>query len=72
VVGVEDPVQRTGDDRTCQVLGGQAIERSGGAVCGFTVHAEMRSACFLVESRNQGLRFVIILASKPVGRFSTF
>jgi hypothetical protein len=55
VVGVEDPVQRTGDDRTCQVLGGQMIERSGGAV-----------------SRNQGLRFVIILASKPVGRFSPF
>jgi hypothetical protein len=33
VVGVEDLVQRTGDGRTGQVLGGRAIERSGGAVC---------------------------------------
>jgi hypothetical protein len=28
------PVQRIGDGRTGQVLGGRAIERSGGAVCG--------------------------------------
>jgi hypothetical protein len=34
VVGVGDLVQRTGDGRTCQVLGGRAIERLGGAVCG--------------------------------------
>jgi hypothetical protein len=34
VVGVGDPVQRTGDGRTGRVLDGQAIERSGGAVCG--------------------------------------
>jgi hypothetical protein len=34
VVGVEDLVQRTGDGRTGRVLGGQAVERSGGAVCG--------------------------------------
>jgi hypothetical protein len=27
-------VQRTGDGRTGRVLGGRAIERSGGAVCG--------------------------------------
>jgi hypothetical protein len=27
-------VQWIGDDRTCRVLGGRAIERSGGAVCG--------------------------------------
>jgi hypothetical protein len=32
--GVGDMVQRTGDSRTGQVLGGQAVERSGGAVCG--------------------------------------
>jgi hypothetical protein len=31
---VRDPVQRTGDDRTGRVLGGWAVERSGGAVCG--------------------------------------
>jgi hypothetical protein len=34
VIGVGDLVQRTGDGHTSQVLGGRAIERSGGAVCG--------------------------------------
>jgi hypothetical protein len=34
MVGVGDLVQRTGDGRTGLVLGGRAVERSGGAVCG--------------------------------------
>jgi hypothetical protein len=34
VTGVEDLVQRTGDGCTGQVLGGRAVDRSGGAVCG--------------------------------------
>jgi hypothetical protein len=34
VVGVGDLVQRTGDGRIGRVLGGRAIERSGGAMCG--------------------------------------
>jgi hypothetical protein len=34
MAGVGDLVQRTGDGRTGRVLGGRAIERSGGAVCG--------------------------------------
>jgi hypothetical protein len=34
VAGVGDLVQRTRDGRTGQVLGGRAIERYGGAVCG--------------------------------------
>jgi hypothetical protein len=34
VAGVGDLVQRTGDDCTGQVLGGRAVERLGGAVCG--------------------------------------
>jgi hypothetical protein len=34
VAGVGDLVQRTGDGHTGRVLGGRAIERSGGAVCG--------------------------------------
>jgi hypothetical protein len=34
MTGVGDLVQRTGDGRTGRVLGGRAIERSGGAVCG--------------------------------------
>jgi hypothetical protein len=32
--GVGDLVRRTGDSRTGRVLGGRAIERSGGAMCG--------------------------------------
>jgi hypothetical protein len=34
VTGVRDLVQRTRDGRTGQVLGGWAVERWGGAVCG--------------------------------------
>jgi hypothetical protein len=34
MAGVGDLVQRTGDGRTGRVLGGRAIERWGGAVCG--------------------------------------
>jgi hypothetical protein len=34
VAGVGDLVHRTGDGRTGQVLGGWAVERSGGVVCG--------------------------------------
>jgi hypothetical protein len=34
VAGVGDLVQRTVDGRTDRVLGGRAVERSGGAVCG--------------------------------------
>jgi hypothetical protein len=34
MAGVGDLVQRTGDGRTGRVLGGRAVERSGGAVCG--------------------------------------
>jgi hypothetical protein len=34
MVGVGDLVQRIGHDRTCRVLGGQVIERSGDTVCG--------------------------------------
>jgi hypothetical protein len=33
VVGIGDLMQRTGDGRTGRVLGGRAIERSGGTVC---------------------------------------
>jgi hypothetical protein len=34
VAGVEDLVQRIEDGCTGQVLGGRAVDRSGGAVCG--------------------------------------
>jgi hypothetical protein len=34
MAGVGALVQRTGDGRTGRVLGGRAVERSGGAVCG--------------------------------------
>jgi hypothetical protein len=34
VAGVEDLVQMIGDGRTGRVLGGWAVERSGGVLCG--------------------------------------
>jgi hypothetical protein len=34
VAGVGDLVQRTRDGRTGRVLGGRAVKRSGGTVCG--------------------------------------
>jgi hypothetical protein len=34
VTRVGDLVQRTGDGRTGQVLGGRAVERPGGTMCG--------------------------------------
>jgi hypothetical protein len=34
VAGVGDLVQKTGDGRICRILGGWAVEKSGGAVCG--------------------------------------
>jgi hypothetical protein len=34
VAGVGDLVQRTGDGRIGRVLGGRAVDRSGGPVCG--------------------------------------
>jgi hypothetical protein len=34
MAGVGDLMQRIGDGRTGRVLDGQAVERSGGAVCG--------------------------------------
>jgi hypothetical protein len=33
MTGVGDLIQRTGDGRTCQVLSGREIERSGDVVC---------------------------------------
>jgi hypothetical protein len=33
VAGVGELVQRIRDDRTGQILGGRAVERSGGVVC---------------------------------------
>jgi hypothetical protein len=33
VAGVGDLMERTGDGRTGWILGGRAVERSGGAVC---------------------------------------
>jgi hypothetical protein len=54
-------------------VGYSVVGRSGSqmmrcAVC--TVHEETRSMCFLVETQNQGGRFVSGLALKPLGRFS--
>jgi hypothetical protein len=63
---VGDLMQRTEDGRTGRVLGGQAIKRSGGAVCGLHHACGGGRAGFLVEPQNQGRRFVNGLASKPL------
>jgi hypothetical protein len=34
MAGVGDLMERTGDGRTCQILGGRTIERSSGAMYG--------------------------------------
>jgi hypothetical protein len=44
MAGVGDLVQRIGDGHTGRVLGGRAIERSGGAVCGLH-HARGDEEC---------------------------
>jgi hypothetical protein len=40
MAGVGDLMQRTGDSHTGQVLGGRAVERSGGVVCGLHLARE--------------------------------
>jgi hypothetical protein len=50
---VEDLVQRTEDGRTCRVLGGRAIERSGGAVCDLYRAHGMRSTSFLLSLKTK-------------------
>jgi hypothetical protein len=40
VTGVGDLVQRIRDGRTGRVLGGRAVKRSGGAVCGLHLARE--------------------------------
>jgi hypothetical protein len=69
VAVVGDLVQRTGDGRTGQVLGGRVIKRSVALCAVYTVHMKTRSTGFMVEPQNQGRRFVSDLASKPLGRF---
>jgi hypothetical protein len=70
VAEVGDLMRRTGDSQA--QVGYSVAGRSGGrvtpcAVC--IMHEETRIASFLIESQNQGRRFVSGLASKPLGRF---
>jgi hypothetical protein len=44
VVGVGDLMQRTRDGRTGRVLGGRAVKRSGGVMCGLH-HARGNEEC---------------------------
>jgi hypothetical protein len=69
VVGVEDLVQKIEDGRKVgySVAGWSRGQVASCAVC--TWHVETRSAGFLVETQNQGRRFVSGLASKPLGQF---
>jgi hypothetical protein len=47
VAGVGDLMQRTEDGRTGRVLGGRAIERSGGTMCGLHHACEEKERVFL-------------------------
>jgi hypothetical protein len=47
VAGVGDLVQRTRDGHTGRVLGGRAVERSGGTVCGLHLAREDKKCGFL-------------------------
>jgi hypothetical protein len=47
VAGVGDLVQRTANGRIGRVLGGWAVERSGGAVCGLHLACEDMERGFL-------------------------
>jgi hypothetical protein len=80
MAGVGDLVQRTGDGRTGQVLGGRAVERSGGVVCGLHRARGDEERMFLGRAlkprwtvshwfgpQNRWRRFVSGLASKPLG-----
>jgi hypothetical protein len=72
VAGVGDLMQMTRDGHTDRLLGG-GQSRGRVALCAVcTVHVESTSAGFLVETQNQGRRFVSDLASKPLGRFLWF
>jgi hypothetical protein len=61
--GAEDE----GWSSTCRVLGGQAIKRSGDAMCVCAVYKETRSVGFLVWPQKQGRWFVSSLTSKSTG-----
>jgi hypothetical protein len=70
MAGVRDLIQRIRDSQAqvgYSVVGRVRDRVTLCAVC--TVHEEMRSAGFLVETQNQGQRFVSGLASKPQGQF---
>jgi hypothetical protein len=70
VAGVGDLVQRTEDGRTGRVLGGRAVERSGGArVRSAPDTWRLGARVSRLSLKKQGRRFVSGLASKPLGRF---
>jgi hypothetical protein len=48
VAGVGDLMERTEDGRTGQVLGGRAIERSGGTMCGLHCARGDEERAFLI------------------------
>jgi hypothetical protein len=64
---VGDLVQRSGDGRTCRVLGSRTIKRLGGAVCGLhRAHGDEEHVFLDSASKS---RSTICLDSKPLGQF---
>jgi hypothetical protein len=83
VAGVGDLVQKIGDGRTGRVLGGWAIERSGGVVCGLHLargHYERGFLGWALKPRSMICEWFDLkttrtvftsLVSKPVATVST-
>jgi hypothetical protein len=70
MAGVGDLVQRTGDGHIGRVLGDQAIERSGGALCGLhRAHGDEKREFFCLASKTRST-FCQWFGPKPLGRFS--
>jgi hypothetical protein len=59
VAGIGDLVQRIEDSRTGHVLGGWAVERSGGAMCGLHLaHGGVWVSWLSLKTKVDGLRVV--------------
>jgi hypothetical protein len=67
---VGDLVQRTGDGRTGRVLGGRAVERSGGAVCGLHRARGDKERMFLGRALKLRLTVCQWFCLKPTGTVS--
>jgi hypothetical protein len=71
VAGVGDLLQKTGNDHTGRVLGGQTIESSGDTVCGLHRARVDKEHMFLSLTLKSLGRFVSGLSSKPINHWDS-